>query len=226
MIVDCGVGFPDLEMPGVELVLPDFSYIIKNKSKLRGILVSQGHDDHVGALPFLLKDLSAPIWCTPIVTEFLKVKFKDYKVTNYKLNTFNPDRDVFEIGPFKISPFRVTHSVPDTVGFAIDTPIGRIFHVAEHKMDQTSADGMNFDIPKAKKLAAEKPVLSLMSDCLGSNDPGYTPSGISIEENMFKIVNSAQKAVYLTAISSSIGRFQQMIRVAERTNRKVVLVGR
>jgi len=226
MIVDCGVGFPDLEMPGVELVLPDFSYIIKNKSKLRGILVSQGHDDHVGALPFLLKDLSAPIWCTPIVTEFLKVKFKDYQVKNYTLNTFNPDRDVFEIGPFKITPFRVTHSVPDTVGFAIDTPVGRVFHVAEHKMDQTSTDGMNFDILKAKKLAAEKPVLSLMSDCLGSNEPGFTPSGVAIEENMFKIVNSAQKAVYLTAISSSIGRFQQMIRVAERTNRKVVLVGR
>jgi ribonuclease J len=226
MILDCGVGFPDLEMPGVELVLPDFSYIIKNKSKLRGILVSQGHDDHVGALPFLLKELNSPIWCTPIVTEFLKVKFKDYKVVNYTLNTFNPDRDVFEIGSFKITPFRVTHSVPDTVGFAIDTPVGRTFHVAEHKMDQTSTDGMNFDIQKAKKLAAEKPVLCLMSDCLGSNDPGYTQSGVGIEENMFKIVNSAPKAVYITAISSSIGRFQQMMRVAERTNRKVVLVGR
>jgi ribonuclease J len=226
MIVDCGVGFPDLEMPGVELVLPDFSYIVKNKNKLRGILVSQGHDDHVGALPFLLKELSSPIWCTPIVTEFLKVKFKDYKVANYKLNTFNPDRDTIEIGPFKITPFRVTHSVPDTVGFAIDTPVGRVFHVAEHKMDQTSTDGMSFDIPKAKRLAEEKPVLCLMSDCLGSNSPGYTPSGVSIEENLFNIAKGAPKAVYMTAISSSIGRFQQMIRVAQRIGRKVVLVGR
>jgi ribonuclease J len=226
VILDCGVGFPDLEMPGVELVLPDFSYIVKNKNKLKGIVVSQGHDDHVGALPFLLKELNAPIWCTPLVREFLKVKFKDYKVQSYKLNTFNPDRDIFDVGPFKFIPFRVTHSVPDTVGFAIDTPVGRIFHVAEHKMDQTSADGMNFDVPKAKKLASEKPVLCLMSDCLGSNDPGFTPSGVPIEGNLLEIVQNAHQAVYMTAISSSIGRFQQMINVAQKIGRKVVLVGR
>ncbi len=226
IILDCGVGFPDLEMPGVELVLPDFSYIVKNKNKLRGIVVSQGHDDHVGALPFLLKELNAPIWCPPIVTEFLKVKFEDYKVVNYKLNTFNPDRDTFEVGEFKFFPFRVTHSVPDTVGYAIDTPAGRIFHVAEHKMDQTSTDGMIFDIPKAKKLASEKPVLCLMSDCLGSNDPGMAPSGVGIEDRMFNIVKDAPQAVYVTAISSSIGRFQQIINVAQRSSRKAVLVGR
>jgi ribonuclease J len=226
MILDCGVGFPDLEMPGVELVLPDFSYVVKNKNKLRGIVVSQGHDDHVGALPFLLKEVNVPIWCTPLVTEFLKVKFKDYKVSNYKLNTFNPDRDEFSVGPFKITPFRVTHSVPDTVGFAIDFPDGRVFHVAEHKMDQDSTDGMNFDIAKAKRLAEEKPVLCLMSDCLGSNSPGFTPSGVPIEDHLFNIAKDARQAVYMTAISSSIGRFQQMINVAQKIGRKVVLVGR
>jgi len=226
MVVDCGVGFPDLEMPGVELVLPDFSYVVKNKNKLRGIVVSQGHDDHVGALPFLLKEVTAPIWCTPLVTEFLKAKFKDYKVASYQLKTFNPDRDVFEVGPFKIKPFRVTHSIPDTVGFAIDTPEGRIFHVAEHKMDQTSVDGMSFDIPKAKALSDEKEVLCLMSDCLGSNSPGFTPSGVSIEENLYNIAKEATGAVYMTAISSSIGRFSQMINVAQKIGRKVVLVGR
>jgi ribonuclease J len=227
MVVDCGVGFPDLEMPGVELVLPDFSYIVKNKHKLKGVVLSQGHDDHVGALPFLLKEIpNVPIFCPPIVTEFLKVKFKDYKVFDYKLNTFNPDTDIFEVGPFRITPFRVTHSVPDTVGFAIDTPEGRIFHVAEHKMDQQSVDGMSFDIEKAKKLAAEKEVLCLMSDCLGSNNPGFAPSSVGIENNMFNIVSKARQAVYMTAISSSIGRFQQMLRVADRVNRKVVLVGR
>ncbi len=226
VVFDCGVGFPDLEMPGVELVLPDFSYIVKNKNKLRGIVVSQGHDDHIGALPFLLKEVSSPIWCPPLVTEFLKVKFKDYGVRNYHINTFNPDRDVFEVGPFKFNPFRVTHSVPDTIGYAIDTPEGRIFHVAEHKMDQTPADGMFFDIPKAKRLAQEKEVLCLMSDCLGSNEPGFTPSGAGIEESMMKIVKDAKGAVYMTAISSSIGRFQQMMNVAQKVGRKVVLVGR
>lgn len=226
MILDCGVGFPDLEMPGVDLVLPDFSYIVKNKHKLKGILVSQGHDDHVGAIPFLLKEVDAPIWCPPIVAEFLKVKFKDYKVFKYQLNPFNPDKDTFNIGPFKITPFRVTHSVPDTVGFAIDTPQGRVFHVAEHKMDQTSADGQNFDIEKAKKLAGETETLCLMNDCLGSNDPGYAPSGQRIEENFLTIVQGAKQAVFMTAISSSIGRFQQMINVAKKTGRKVVFIGR
>lgn len=233
VVLDCGVGFPDLEMPGVELVLPDFSYIINNKSKLRGIVLSQGHDDHVGALPFLLKDLPAgrqelmpPIWCPPLVTEFLKVKFKDYKVSNYKINTFNPDTDIFDVGSFKFHPFRVTHSVPDTIGYAIDTPEGRTFHVAEHKMDQNSIDGQSFDIQKAKKLAEEKEVICLMSDCLGSNHPGMAPSSVGIENNMYNIVKDAHQAVYMTAISSSIGRFQQMINVAAKVNRKVVLVGR
>lgn len=226
VILDCGVGFPDLEMPGVELVLPDFSYIVKNKNKLRGIVVSQGHDDHVGALPFLLREVSAPIWCPPLVTEFLKEKFKDYEVKNFTLNTFNPDRDDFSVGEFHFYPFRVAHSVPDTVGYAIDTPEGRTFHVAEHKMDQNSIDGMNFDIVKSKKLAEEKPVLVLMSDCLGSNHAGFAPSSTHIEENMLKIASKAPQAIYMSAISSSIGRFQQMINVAQKLGRKVVLVGR
>lgn len=225
VIVDCGVGFPDLEMPGVDLVLPDFSYIVKNKEKLRGVVVSQGHDDHIGALPFLIQQVNVPIWCPPLVAEFLKEKFKDYKVRNYSLNVFNPDADDFKVGPFKFYPFRVTHSVPDTVGFAIDTPAGRTFHVAEHKMDQHSVDGMNFDIAKAKRLASEQNVLCLMSDCLGANHSGLTPSGTEIEENIYKIAKDAKQAVFMTAISSNIGRFQQMINVATRVGRKVVFIG-
>lgn len=225
MVIDCGVGFPDLEMPGVDLVIPDFSYIVKNRNKLKGIVLSQGHEDHIGALPFLLRDVNAPIWCAPLVTEFAKEKFKDYGVQDYKINTFNPDSSVFEIGHFKVTPFRVTHSVPDTVGFAINTPEGKILHVPEHKMDQTSVDGMSFDIPKAKSLS-EGNVLCLVSDCLGSNEPGFTESGASIETNMLKIVERAKGTVFATAISSSIGRFQQMINVARRVGRKVLFIGR
>src|SRR4030042_2108573 len=114
MILDCGVGFPDLEMRGVDLVLPDFSYVIQNKEKLAGIVVSQGHEDHIGALPFLLKEVKAEIWAPPLVKEFLVDKFKEYEIKDYKINTFNPDNDRFDVGPFKLFPFRVTHSVPDT----------------------------------------------------------------------------------------------------------------
>jgi ribonuclease J len=225
MIVDCGVGFPDLEMPGVDLVIPDFSYIKKNQHKLKGILISHGHEDHIGATPFLLKEVNAPIWATPLVTEFLKDKFKDYDVDNYKINTFNPEFGEFEIGPFKIHPFRVTHSVPDSVGFAIDTPEGRVFHVSDNKQDQNPVDGMPFDIDRAQKLA-EGGSLFLASDCLGSSKPGFTPGEKQIEGNMLNIVKKAKGTVFMTAISSNIGRFQQMINVAEKVGRRVVFVGR
>jgi len=226
MIVDCGVGFPDIEMHGVDLVIPDFSYIVQNKEKLAGIVISQGHEDHIGALPFLLKEVKAEIWASPLVTEFIKDKLDEQGVRDYKINTFHPESAEFQVGPFKIQPFRVTHSVPDSCGFAIDTPEGRIFHVPEHKMDQKPADGMPFDVERAKKLAHEKQNLFLASDCLGSNKPGFTEGEIQIEANMRGIVEKAPYTVFMTAISSNIGRFQQMMNVAKKTGRKVILVGR
>ena len=226
MVLDCGVGFPDLEMHGVDLVIPDFSYIVKNKDKLAGIVVSQGHEDHIGAIPFLLREVKAEIWAAPLVTGFLKDKFEDFGIKNYKINTFYPESASFEVGPFKLQPFRVSHSVPDSVGFAIDTPEGRIFHVPEHKFDQKPADGRPFDTERAKMLAKEKSVLFLASDCLGSNKPGFTEGEAEIEGKMEGIMKNAPYAVFATAISSNIGRFQQMINIAQRLNRKIILVGR
>jgi ribonuclease J len=225
LVVDCGVGFPDLEMPGVDLVLPDFSYIVKNKNKLRGVLVSQGHEDHTGALPFLLKEVKTEIWASPLVTEFIKDKFKDYRVSGYQINTFNSTADQFNIGPFNVQPFSVTHSIPDTVGFAIDTPEGRIFHIAEHRIDQHPVVGRPFDRERLVKLA-EKEALFLASDCLGANKPGFIEGELAIEGNILDIVKDAKQAVFTTAISSNIGRFQQIINVAAKTGRKVIFVGR
>lgn len=225
IILDCGVGFPDLEMPGVDLVIPDFSYVVKNKHKLKAIVLSQGHEDHIGALPFLFREVNVPIYCAALVTEFLDEKFKDKGISDYKINTFNPDKDTFQIGSFKFSPFRVTHSVPDTCGFAIETPEGKIMHVPEHKIDQESVDGQSFDLPRAKKLA-EGNVMCLISDCLGANEPGFAPSAVPVEERILNISRNAKNALFMTAMSSSIGRFQQMINVAVKLNRKVVFVGR
>lgn len=226
MVLDCGVGFPDLEMPGIELVLPDFSYIVRNKHKLKGIVLSQGHEDHIGAVPFLLGEVDVPIWGAPLVTEFLMDKLSDFKIKKNDVHTFNPERDEFMVGSFKISPFRVTHSLPDACGFAIDTPAGRVFHVPEHKMNQDPVDGMPFDTTRAKKLAGEKKNLFLASDCLGANKPGFTETELDIETNMLEIVKHAKKTVFATAISSNIGRFQQMVNVAQKVGRKVVFVGR
>ena len=226
MIVDCGVGFPDLEMPGVELVLPDFSYIIQNKEKLVGIIVSQGHEDHIGALPFLLKEVHVPVWAAPLVKGFIEDKFEEHNLRDITINIFNPDKDTFKVGPFTIHPFRVTHSVPDTAGFAIDTPQGRIFHVPEHKMDQHPVDGMEFDVERAKELASQEKPLFLASDCLGSNKPGFTKGETQVEGNMLAIIEKAPKSVFATAISSNIGRFQQLINIAQKLGKKVVYVGR
>lgn len=226
LVLDCGIGFPDLEMPGIEIVLPDFSYVIKNKHKLRGIVLSQGHEDHIGAVPFLLQEVDVPVWGAPLTIEFLREKFRDFKLKKTDLRTFHPEKDEFEVGSFKVSPFRVTHSLPDACGFAIDTPAGRIFHVPEHKMNQDPVDGMPFDTARAKKLAGEKKNLFLASDCLGANKPGFTESEQDIEKNMLAIVKNVKQAVFTTAISSNIGRFQQMVNVAQKTGRKVVFIGR
>ncbi len=226
VIVDCGVGFPDMEMRGVDLVVPDFSYVIQNKNKLRGVVVSQGHEDHIGALPFLLKELDTEIWAAEFVSLLLADKFDEYGTTNGKVNVFDPVKGSFNVGEFVFYPFRVTHSIPDTCGFAIDTPEGRVFHVPEHKMDQDPVDGMPTDIPRIQGLANNKNVLFLASDCLGSNKPGYTKGEKHIETNLQKIVDNAKNTVYFTAISSNIGRFQQAINTAIKSGRKVCYVGR
>lgn len=226
VVLDCGVGFPDIEMRGVDLVVPDFSYVIENKNKLRGVVVSQGHEDHVGALPFLLRELDTEIWSTKFVSLLLEDKFTEYRTRGGKINVFNPESGSFNVGEFVFHPFRVTHSIPDTVGFAIDTPEGRVFHIPEHKMDQDPVDKMPTDILRIQKLADSQKNLFLASDCLGSNKPGYTPNEKQIEVNLQKIVNGVSQTVFFTAISSNIGRFQQIINTAIKAKRKVCFVGR
>ncbi|MBU0572578.1 ribonuclease J [Patescibacteria group bacterium] len=225
IIVDCGIGFPEAEMYGVDLVIPDFSYIVKNKHKLRGILISHGHEDHLGALPFLLKDVQAPIYATKLVAGFIQDKFSDHKMKGVKINVIDPDKDTLSLGVFKIQMFRVSHSVPDGVGFAIDTPEGSIFHVADYKFDWTPVDGKPFDIARAATLASSG-VLAVASDCLGATTPGYTQSEKEIETQVGQIARDVKGQIFFTTISSNISRMQQAINVAKMLNRKVVFVGR
>ena len=225
LVVDCGVGFPDPEMLGVDLVIPDFTYIKKNKTKLKGIIISHGHEDHLGALPFLFRDVTAPIYATKLVAGFIEDKFADYGIKPPLLNVFNPERDAFTVGPFKVNPFRVSHSVPDGVGYAIDTPVGRIFHVPDYKFDWTPVDGRPFDIGRAAMLAGSG-VLALASDSLGSTTDGYTKSEREIETKVETIARDARKKILFTTISSNISRIKQALNVASKLGRKVVIVGR
>jgi len=225
IVVDCGVGFPESEMFGVDLVIPDFSYIKQNASKLRGILISHGHEDHLGGLPFMMKDVNATIYASKLVAGFIEDKFEDYDTKLPKISVFDPEHDVLTLGVFKVTPFRVSHSVPDGVGFCIDTPEGKIFHVPDYKFDWTPVDGRPFDAAKVATLASQG-VLALASDSLGANTPGYTESELSIEGRIGAIAEDAKGKIYLTTISSNISRIQQTLNIAAKLGRKACFIGR
>lgn len=225
IVVDCGVGFPGPKMNSAGLIIPDFTYIKKNKNKLRGILISHGHEDHLGALPFLLKEVQAPVYATKLVAGFIKDKLSEHKLKKVKINIINPENDVLSLGVFKITPFRVSHSVPDGVGFAIDTPEGKIFHVADYKFDWTPVDRRPFDIKKAAILASNG-ILAVASDCLGSTTPGYTESEEEIEIRIEEIVRKEKGQIFFTTISSNISRMQQALSVARKLGRRVAFIGR
>lgn len=225
IIVDCGVGFPEAEMYGVDLVIPDFTYIRENAQKLRGLIVSHAHEDHLGAIPFLLKEVKTPIYATKLVAGFIEDKFAEHSLKDVKVNVFDPERDTLTLGAFKVTPFRVSHSVPDAVGYAIDTPAGRAFHVADYKFDWTPVDGRPFDIAKAAMLAS-KGALMVASDCLGATTPGYTESEREIENQIEQIAKDVPGQIFFTTISSNISRMQQALNVAKRLGRKASFIGR
>lgn len=225
IIVDCGVGFPTGEMFGVDLVIPDFSYLEKNSEKIKALFITHGHEDHLGAVPFLLKRIkSIPIFATKLTAGFIKDKIIEHKI-DADIKVFNPDQDVIKLGNFKITPFRVSHSVPDGVGLSINTPEGNCFHVPDYKFDWTPVNGVPFDIQKAARLASGG-VLMLASDALGSTTPGHTESEKTLEHMIRKIITESKGRVFITTVSSNISRMQQVINVAKDTNRKVVFVGR
>ena len=225
IVVDCGVGFPDADMLGVDLVIPDFTYIRQNKNKLRGIVITHGHEDHLGAVPFLLREVDAPVFATKLTAGFIEDKLVDYEFRGKKVNVFDPEKDTVDLGAFHVSPFRVSHSVPDAVGLCINTPEGNIFHVPDYKFDWTPVDGRPFDIQRAVMLAS-KGALALASDSLGSTHPGHTESEKKIEKILDIIINNASQRIFFTTISSNISRMQQAINIAAKTGRQVAFAGR
>lgn len=225
VMIDCGVGFPEADMYGVDLVIPDFTYVRKNAHKLKAIVVTHGHEDHLGAIPFLLKEFKVPVYGAPLTIGFINDKLMDYKMKGQDLRVFNPDKDVLTIGSFTITPFRVSHSVPDACGLCIDTKEGKMFHVPDYKFDWTPVDGKPFDLAKVAMLASSG-VLAMASDALGSTSPGHTQSEKAIEAIINKIISESKGLIYFSTISSNISRMQQAITAATASGRKVCFVGR
>jgi len=226
LIVDCGLGFPDSEMLGVDVVIPDVSYLEKNRERVKGILITHGHEDHIGALPYILPKLNVPVFAAPLPAGFIRAKMEEQGgPLSFKINIINVEKGPFSIGSFKVNPFRINHSVPDAMGYCIETPQGKIFHVADFKFDFTPVDGKPFEIAKVVELASSG-VLVLASDCLGSNSEGFTRSEAAIEKVFEEIIGSASGQIIITTVSSNISRIQQAINASVRHGRKIILVGR
>ncbi len=223
VLVDCGMGFPSNDMLGIDIVLPDISYLKDKMSRVKALVITHGHEDHIGAVPYLAPKLNVPIYAPRFALELIKGKLTEFRVKQ-DLHEIEPDKD-YRFGAFTFKPFRVNHSIPDTFGYVIETPIGRTIHTGDYKYDWTSVDGTIIEVDKLARAGGEG-VLSLMSDCLRVEKPGYTPSEAVVEDRLDAEMRHATGRVFLTTISSNVTRMQQAINVAMRYNRKVAFAGR
>lgn len=226
LVVDCGIDFPDSDMPGVEIVLPDFTYLLERRDKVLGVVITHGHEDHYGALPYLLQNLAVPIYASRFVAGLIKAKLDEFKLqSKTNIHLLDPERDTLSLGPFKISPFRINHSVPDSMALAIETPVGKIFHVADFKFDWTPVMDKPFDVARMLKLS-EGGVLALYTDSLGAATEGYTRTEMAIGREFADIFARARRQIFMTTISSNISRMQQASDVATSFGRRICFLGR
>ena len=219
-----GLMFPEEDMLGVDFVIPDFSYLIENKDKIKGIVLTHGHEDHTGALPFLLKEINVPIYGTPLTLGLVKEKLKEHSLENATLIPVKP-RDVVNLGVFSIEFVRVTHSIVDGVGLGIDTPLGKVVHTGDFKLDPTPVDGQLMDFHKFSEYG-EKGTLLLLSDSTNAEKGGFTFSEKEVSRAFEDIFSKAHGRIIIATFASNIHRIQQAIDVAVKFGRKVILCGR
>jgi ribonuclease J len=226
MVIDAGLMFPSEEMLGIDLVIPDISYLVENRDKIRGIVITHGHEDHIGALPYVLPQLgNVPIYATKLTQGLIRVKLKEGKaLKEAKLIVVSPGEQI-TLGKFRVEFFPVCHSIPDAVGLIIYTPLGIIVHSGDFKLDHTPVSGKPTDLSRLAQLGAQG-VLLLLSDSTYAELPGYTPSEKVVGETLDHIMADAPGRVIVTTFSSLISRVQQVIDAAAKHNRRVFIVGR
>jgi ribonuclease J len=223
--IDCGLMFPESDMLGIDFVIPDITYLLDNPGLLKAIFLTHGHEDHIGALPYILPEVSVPIYATRLTQGLVEVKLKEAKLLKIvEMHTISAE-SVIEIGPFTIEPFHVCHSIPDAVGYAIYTPRGVVIHTGEYKFDYSPTDGRVPDLDRLRAYGDEG-VLALLSDSTNSERPGHTPSEKIVGEAFEKIFGQANGRIIVSTFASNISRVQQVINVALAHNRKVAVVGR
>ena len=225
VVVDCGMGFPDDDMYGIDVVIPDVSYLIKNQNKIRGIFITHGHEDHIGALPYVLRSVNAPIYATRMSAGLIKLKLEEHRLLDKtKLITCEAG-DVVKAGKFSVEFIHVNHSIADAVAFAIKCPVGTCVHTGDFKIDSTPIQGGMMDLARLGELGKEG-VLALLADSTNVERPGYTRSERSVGASFDSLFRGCEERIIVTTFASNVDRIQQIIDVANRYGRKVAVTGR
>ena len=225
VLVDCGVAFPEDDMLGIDLVIPDFSYLEKNKDKLRGLVITHGHEDHIGAIAYLLKQINIPIYATKLTVGLIKNKLDEHHLTGVaKLNEVKQGQTIV-LGKMRVEFIRSCHSIPDSVALAIHTPVGTVIHTGDFKIDYTPIDDQKIDLGRLAELG-NRGVLALLSDSTNSERRGYTMSESTVGEVFDKLFANCKKRIVIATFASNMHRVQQIVNSAVANNRKIAVCGR
>ncbi len=226
IIIDCGVMFPESDMYGIDLVLPQFDYVVENQDILRGIVLTHGHMDHIGGLPYLLERVNAPIYGTALTIGMVERQLEEAHVRERATLEVIDDKQTLHLGPFRISPFAVAHSIPAAVGLVIDTPVGAVVHTGDYKLDETPTGGRTTDFKRLRQLTPNG-VLAMMGDSTNADRPGRTPTEQLVADTLDRLFAEATNSrIIIATFSSVLARLQEIMRLADKYGRKVALTGR
>ncbi|KAB3527616.1 ribonuclease J [Alkaliphilus serpentinus] len=224
VVIDSGLSFPEDEMLGIDIVIPDISYLIKNKEKIKGFVITHGHEDHIGALPYVLKKINVPVYGTRLTLGLVELKLKEHKIANVHLQRVNHGESI-KLGIFSIEFIRSCHSIPDACAIAIHTPMGIVFHTGDFKIDYTPIDDQFIDLHKIAELG-QKGVLVMLADSTNAERRGSTMSEKNVGATFENIFRNTDKRIIVATFSSNVHRVQQIMEAAQKYNRKVVVSGR
>ncbi|MFR3290327.1 MAG: ribonuclease J [Lachnospiraceae bacterium] len=225
LVVDCGLGFPDEELYGIDAVIPDITYLKQNKDRIRGIVITHGHEDHIGALPYVMRELDMPIYATSLTAGIIELKLEEFDLL-YNTQIFTKKAgDRFKLGCFEVEMIHVNHSIADSVALAIKTPIGTVIHTGDFKIDVTPIQGEMIDLARLGQLGKQG-VLALLSDSTNVERPGHTDSERKVAEKFDELFKGCEKRIIVTTFASNVQRIQQIVNVAAKYKRKVAVTGR